>query len=172
MAVHAYVFMTNHIHLLVSALTAKGISEAMHSADRAYSGYFNARYERTGTLWEGRFHANAVETDYYLFACHRYIDMNPVRAQMVPHPDRYPWSSHRYHALGVGDSLVTPHPLITAMSEDDFGRRVAYQGLFDKATCGKDWDLIRAACRRGIALGDDTETKLLGHRGRPKKTRT
>jgi len=94
-AVNAYVFMSNHLHLLMTPEEeGVAISRAMHSASRRYAGYFNHRYERTGTLWEGRFHASLVTTDKYLITCHRYIDLNPVRAGLAAGPELYAWSSH------------------------------------------------------------------------------
>src|SRR4029079_5119566 len=86
-AVNAYVLMTNHIHLLLTPGNSAGVSKALHSASRRYAGYFNSRYKRTGTLWEGRFYAALVPSERYLFSCYRYIDMNPVRARLVSRPD-------------------------------------------------------------------------------------
>ena len=91
--VHAYVLMTNHVHLLVTPTTDEGISQMMQSVGRRYVRYFNGVYRRTGTLWEGRYKASLVQTDSYLLTCYRYIELNPVRAEMVPDPGDYPWSS-------------------------------------------------------------------------------
>lgn len=96
-ALHAYVLMPNHVHLLVTPEEAEGISKFIQSVARRYVGYFNSFYRRTGTLWEGRFHASVIESDRYFLACHRYIDMNPVRAGPVKEPSDYPWSSHRHY---------------------------------------------------------------------------
>jgi putative transposase len=123
--VHSYVLMTNHLHLLLTPKDSLAISKLMHSVMRRYVGYFNARYKRTGTLWEGRFHTTTIGSDFYLLACHRYIDNNPVRAGLVPRPEEYPWSSHRYYALDDPDSLVTPHQTVIALGADDAARRRA-----------------------------------------------
>ena len=98
---HAYVFMTNHTHLLMTPSTAAGISQVMQSLGRVYVQYFNYRYHRTGTLWEGRFKATLIDTDRYLMTCHRYIELNPVRAGLVQRPEEYGWSSFLRNALGM-----------------------------------------------------------------------
>ena len=115
---HSYVLMTNHLHLLLTSVDEGGISRFIQSAARRYVGYFNKKYARTGTLWEGRFHSSIVITDHYLLACHRYIDMNPVRARLAVTPDAYRWSSHRHYACGTADSLIQAHPLIVALAKD------------------------------------------------------
>src|SRR6187402_430264 len=99
-AVHAYVLMTNHVHLLLSPeREGADISRAMQSAAIRYVGYYNKRYERSGTLWEGRFHSSIIQHDRYLLACHRYIDLNPVRARLTARPEDYVWSTHRHYAM-------------------------------------------------------------------------
>ena len=98
--VHAYVFMTNHIHLLVTPGSEDSIAKAMQSVGRRYVQYFNTTYQRTGTLWEGRYKATLIDSENYLFTCSRYIELNPVRANMVNHPSEYMWSSYRANALG------------------------------------------------------------------------
>ena len=98
-AVHAYVLMTNHVHLLMTPTNAGGISRVMQSVGRRYVRYFNQSYQRTGTLWEGRYRAAAIDSEQYLFACYRYIERNPVRAGMVDDPADYRWSSHAANAL-------------------------------------------------------------------------
>ena len=105
-AVHAYILMTNHVHLLVTQERRDGVSAMMQSLGRRYVRYINDRHRRTGTLWEGRYKAALVDSERYLLACYRYIELNPVRAGMVELPGRYPWSSYRYNALGMPDSLV------------------------------------------------------------------
>ena len=110
-AIHAWVFMTNHVHLLVTPKTSGGVSMMMQTLGRYYVRYFNHCYRRTGTLWEGRFKSCVVDEDNYLLLCQRYIELNPVRAGMVSSPDDYVWSS--YHANGNGKpaNLWTPHPV-------------------------------------------------------------
>jgi len=104
--IHAYVLMTNPIHLLVTAGTADAISLMMQNIGRYYVLYINHKYKRTGTMWEGRFKSSLVDSDVYVLACMRYIEMNPVRANMVDSPHEYKWSSYRANALGDHDRLV------------------------------------------------------------------
>ncbi len=147
--VNAYVLMTNHVHLLMTPLAdPAAISRAMHSASRRYAGYFNGRYERTGTLWEGRFHASLVTHDRYLFTCHRYIDLNPVRAGLAAAPEMYPWSSHRVHAFGEINPLVAPHPALSALGKDEPAVRAAYRALLSLPLDGAELEEIRKAPRR------------------------
>jgi putative transposase len=155
-AVNAYVFMANHLHLLLTPGDPSAISNAMHSASRRYAGYFNHRYERTGTLWEGRFHASLVTTDHYLFSCHRYIDLNPVRAGLVVDPSAYPWSSHRFYTMDEANPLITPHPAITALGRERNSVRAAYRSLFLSPLEGADLYAIRRACLAGTPIGAQT----------------
>src|SRR5579859_7002734 len=166
-SLNAYVLMTNHVHLMLTPRDATGISKALHSASRRYARYFNARYRRTGTLWEGRFHAAVIRSEHYLFACHRYIDLNPVRAGIVAHPEQYDWSSHRFYAHGVRDDLVTPYSIITQMSTDPVRRQAAYKALFEMAGDAKDYDAIRRATRSGRSIGSAGRS-----RGRPRKNKS
>lgn len=152
-AVHAYVMMSNHIHLLLTPAEPLGVSKSLHSAARRYAGYYNNRYGRTGTLWEGRFHAALVPEDRYLLACHRYIDLNPVRAGLVPSPELYPWVSHRVYSCGAEDPLVTPHPRILAMGQDELRRREAYKALFRDPDDGCELAEIRDASRACRTVG-------------------
>ena len=164
-AVNAYVFMGNHVHLLMTPDDPTAISRAMHSASRRYAGYFNKRYERTGTLWEGRFRASLVKTDAYFLTCHRYIDQNPLRAGLARVPEQYPWSSHRFYAMGEANPLVTAHHAISILGESDESRRTAYQHLVSRPLGGVDLECIRKACRSGRPIGED-----LPRAGRPKKS--
>lgn len=153
--VHAYVLMTNHVHLLVTPMTAPGIGKVMQSVGRRYVQYFNRTYHRTGTLWEGRYRAVVIDTDAYLLTCCRYIERNPVRAGMVVDPADYPWSSHRANALGEPDPLVTPHARYRALGPDGASRRAAYRALFRDEVDAATLQAIRAAINTGWALGSD-----------------
>jgi len=153
-AVNAYVFMSNHLHLLLTPREPSAISKAMHSASRRYAGYFNHRYERTGTLWEGRFHASLVTHDRYFLSCHRYIDQNPLRAGLARVPELYPWSSHRFYALGEENPLVTAHRAIDVLGENEVSRRKAYQALSSRILDEAELDIIRRACRSGRPIGE------------------
>ncbi|CAA0114175.1 Uncharacterised protein [Halioglobus japonicus] len=111
-AIHAYVLMTNHVHLLVSPDTPESCGKMMQSLGRRYVRLINDRYKRSGTLWEGRYKSTLVDTDAYFFAVSRYIEMNPVRAGIATAPQEYPWSSYPANALGKRNSLLTPHKRI------------------------------------------------------------
>ena len=129
-AVHAYALMTNHVHLLVTPASSDAPACLMRALGQRYVRYFNDRYRRTGTLWEGRFRSTIVETDGYFLACSRYIERNPVRAGIVDDPGAYHWSSYRRNAFGENDGIVTPHSLYTSLGRDNNARRAAYRGLF------------------------------------------
>lgn len=166
-AVHGFVLMTNHVHLLLTPeREGCDISRAMQSAGRRYVGYFNKCYDRTGTLWENRFHSSVIEDDRYLLACHRYFDQNPVRAGMVQRPEYYPWSSHRHYAGVKLDPLITPHRLTVSLGLDDAGRERAYRQLFEAPMASADLDRIRKAIRTGRPLGGRSAARS---RGRPRK---
>jgi putative transposase len=128
--VHAYVLMTNHVHLLLSTGGRTGPSVLMRRLGQHYVQYFNRRHGRSGTLWEGRFRTCLVDSQRYLLVCQRYIELNPVRARMVETPEDYPWSSYRANAFGTDDPLVTPHLVYTSLGTHDVDRRAAYRHLF------------------------------------------
>jgi putative transposase len=165
--------MTNHVHLLVTPDTETGISQTMQSLGRRYVQYYNHRHHRTGTLWEGRYRATLVDSESYLFACYRYIELNPVRAGMVESPTDYPWSSYRHNALGHPDSLVTAHEQYQALGPSDSLRRRLYQGLFAAPMDQSQIDDIREASNKAWALGNDEfkakMQRLLGRQTRPKQ---
>ena len=154
-AIHAYVLMDNHFHLLVTPETDDGLPKMMQAVGRAYVRYFNLRHHRSGTLWEGRYRSNLIETERYLLACMVYIDLNPVRAGMVEQPQDYRWSSHR-HCIGqVSDKLVTLHALYWALGNTPFAREAAYAELVQAGlTAGQRDELTRGALS-GWALGSD-----------------
>ncbi|HFD33277.1 MAG TPA: transposase [Gammaproteobacteria bacterium] len=154
--IHAYVLMTNHVHLLVTPHEENSISKMMQSLGRRYVQYFNYMYKRTGTLWEGRYKASLIDTDRYLFTCMRYIELNPVRARdMVEHPSEYPWSSYRHNAMGKLDKLITEHPLYQSLGKSAESRYLAYQALFKSAVPEKTLVEIRAATNKAWVLGSD-----------------
>ena len=149
--VHAYVLMTNHVHLLMTPQREGGIPQVMQSLGRRYVRYFNVTYHRTGTLWEGRYRSTPIDSEPYLFACHRYIELNPVRAGLAPNPGAYEWSSHRANAQGTLDRLVSPHPRYRALAADDRRRRAAYRSLFRDELNESALRQIRSALLRGAA---------------------
>lgn len=166
-AVHAYVLMTNHVHLLVTPQDKDGISRMMQSIGRKYVQFFNHKYSRTGTLWEGRYKSTLVDTDNYLFTVYRYIEMNPVRAGIVKQPIAYPWSSFKGNALGKDIPLLTPHELYTQLGKTNNARQAAYRQLFNIYIAEQDLTVIREATNKGWVLGDDEfKTRLSIKTGR------
>ena len=153
--VHAYVLMTNHVHLLVTPRHVGAIGRVMQSVGRRYVQHFNRWHNRTGTLWEGRYKAVVIDSDAYLLTCYRYIERNPVRAGMVRGPADYPWSSYRSNAFGVGDPLVTPHALYTGLGAGDRARRAAYRALCAIEVDSASARALRRATETGWALGSD-----------------
>lgn len=161
-AVHAYVLMTNHVHLLLTPAAADGPSRLMQALGRRYVRYVNRRHVRTGTLCEGRFRSAALDSDRYFFACARYIEMNPVRAGIVAEPADYRWSSFRRNGLGAPDAIVTPHSLYISLGSSDAARQRAYRELFDRRLDAGLLDSIRRGTRSGAAIGGDQFANELG----------
>jgi putative transposase len=164
-AVHSYVLMDNHFHLLATPETAAGLPTMMQAVGRSYVRYFNDRNGRTGTLWEGRYRSTLVEADSYLLACMVYMDLNPVRAGMVQDPGDYPWSSHRHYTGRAQDRLVTPHPLFWSLGNTPFAREQAYANL---AAAGVTADLqkrLTDGTLRGWAVGGESFIRALEHEG-------
>lgn len=115
-SLHAYVLMTNHVHLLMTPSDGLGVSRVMQSLGRRYVQYINRQFRRTGTLWEGRQKGSLVQAEHYLLICYRYIELNPMRAAMVTHPGKYRWSSYRWHAYGELDPVICDHELYNRAS--------------------------------------------------------
>ena len=151
--IHAWVFMSNHVHLLVTPTIEGGVSKLMQSVGRRYVPYFNREYQRSGTLWEGRFKACLVQSERYLLECYRYIELNPVRAAMVKAPGDYNWSSYRANALGVAAKLVTPHPEYLALGDGLEQRLTNYQSLFIDRVDANWLQQIRTSTRKGLVFG-------------------
>ena len=152
---HAWVLMSNHVHLLATPRTGRALPCMMQTLGRRYVRWFNDRHERSGTLWEGRYRASLVDSESYLLACMRYIELNPVRAGMVRHPRDYRWSSHAANALGAADPLVTPHPVYLALRATMPERLSAYRRLCSRAIGKKALAAIREAANSGTALGTE-----------------
>ena len=150
---HAYVLMTNHVHLLLTPYFARGPSLLMKLLGQRYVQYINKTYRRTGTLWEGRFRSSFVQDGRYVLACYRYIEMNPVRANMVKHPIEYPWSSYTANADGKPLPWLTPHGEYLALGSDEKKRRAAYRGLFATELDQHLLRDIRISAHSGYAIG-------------------
>ncbi len=155
-SVHAYVLMTNHVHLLATGTEVGAVGRVMQSLGRRYVRYVNWRRQRTGTLWEGRYKSNLVDSDRYLLACYRYIELNPVRAGMVNTPGDYRWSSFGHNALGVTDDVITPHGTYIAMGSSVEERCSAYRGLFREPIENDLIQEIRSHANQGKVLGSET----------------
>ena len=153
--VHAYCLMTNHVHLLLTPNAADACGVLMRDLGRCYVRYFNRRYSRSGTLWEGRFRSCIAESPQYVLACYRYIELNPVRAGMAGLPGAYPWSSHGVNSGVHIDAMVRPHAEFLALAADPDARRAAYLGLFDEPFEQGLLRTIRDATNGGYPLASD-----------------
>ena len=154
--IHAYVWMTNHIHLLATPQFENSISKVFQSVGRKYVQYFNYTYKRSGTLWEGRYRATVVDSEQYLLKVMRYIELNPVRAGMVQYPADYPWSSYAYHAqgaTGLNFDWLQPHHEYQRLGRDATERRLGYQELFNAEMASADLAQIRDCSHKGWVLG-------------------
>jgi len=154
-AVHAYVLMTNHVHFLMTPKMENSIGKVMQSLGRRYVQYYNYTYERTGTLWEGRYKATLIDSEQYLLTCSRYIELNPVRANMVQHPSEYPWSSYHCNAQGKEDLLISPQLLYKRLGRSSNERQKAYRQLFRTRIAESAVEEIRKATNKSWVLGND-----------------
>lgn len=160
-AVHAFVLMTNHVHLLVTPEGKDGVSRMMQSLGRSYVRYINLTYRRTGTLWEGRFKASLVASDHHFLVVSRYIELNPVRAKMVTLPGEYPWSSYRHNAMGVTIGLIREHELYRQLGKTKSARLQGYRQLFDIALPSSLMDEIRLCSNKEWVVGNDRFKKQI-----------
>jgi putative transposase len=155
-SVHAWVFMTNHVHLLATPRHGESMSRLMQYLGRLYVRHFNYAYARSGTLFEGRFKSSLVqEKHHYLLTCQRYIELNPVRAGMVTDPGDYCWSSYRAHALGVKARLWDAHAVYLALGESDLARQKAYRLLMNEVLDQNVLAKIRHCVNTGLVLGSE-----------------
>lgn len=177
--VHAYVLMTNHVHLLLTPEREDSAALLMKNLGQRYVQYVNRTYQRSGTLWEGRFRSCLTQNETYVLACYRYIELNPVRANMVSHPREYRWSSYCSNAEGRTNQLLTPHDQYFKIDKNELKRREGYRALFSSDTGKDNDDKIREATNGNFVLGNErfqTQiAKALGRRvtkgaaGRPAK---
>lgn len=154
-AIHAFVLMTNHVHILVTPDDAQGVGRMMQAQGRKYVQYFNYTHDRTGTLWEGRYKSTLVDADNYLLKVYRYIELNPVRACMVAHASEYPWSSYQSNALGKPIQLLTHHTVYRRLGKTGAEQQIAYRALFRGKMPERDLAAIRESTNKGWVLGDD-----------------
>jgi putative transposase len=177
---HAYVLMSNHVHLLITPEEAAGVARVMASVGRRYVQSINRTYGRTGTLWDSRYKSSLVQTQRYFLFCQRYIELNPVRAGMVSDPGEYPWSSYRANALGEASALLTPHAEYLALGADHAARCAHYRALFDTALDTEPVAELRMAIQQNQPIGDRRfylqieartgQRRELKRRGRPRKS--
>ncbi len=153
--IHAWVFMTNHVHLLCTPRQENGISSMMQALGRRYVRYFNHEYNRSGTLWEGRYKSCLVDSENYLLTLYRYIELNPVRAGIVKSPEAYRWSSYQINALGKTSDLCTPHPVFMMLGEDVRERCTQYKALCAQALDKQAIEQIRRATNKCMVVGSD-----------------
>ena len=152
--IHAYVLMTNHLHLLLTPQKEQGLPKMMQAVGRSYVQIFNKVHGRTGTLWEGRYRSTLIQTERYLLACMAYIDLNPVRATMVAQPEDYVWSSYGHYAGRRHDRLITPHALYWGLGNTPFAREVAYAEMVHAGIQADQQRALTDATLSGWALGD------------------
>jgi len=153
-AIHAYVLMGNHFHLLVTPQTVEGLPQMMQAVGRRYVRYFNDSQNRTGTLWEGRYRSTVIQADRYLLACMAYIDLNPVRAGLVAQARDYSWSSHGHYVGQRIDKVITPHPLVWALGNTPFAREAAYAELVQSGINLVQQTALTDSALSGWALGE------------------
>ncbi len=178
-AIHAYVLMTNHVHLLLTPEEADSASMLMKYLGQHYVQHVNQRYGRTGTLWEGRFKSCLAQSQTYVLACYRYIELNPVRAGMVAHPGQYRWSSYRANAEGAALAMLTPHSEYLALGASSASRRDTYRALIGEGADPTMTGAIRESTNGNVVLGTasfqaEVETMLQrrARRGVPGRPRT
>lgn len=179
---HAYVLMTNHVHLLLTPDDPRAVAQIIISIGRRYVQYINRTYRRTGTLWDGRYKSSIIQSERYYLACQRYIELNPVRAGMVHDPAHYLWSSYRHHAFGEPNTLITSRPEYLALGFDAEARQSAYRALFRDALDTRITGEIRLAISQSQPLGNERFhtgiERVVGQRreprprGRPRKRNT
>jgi len=149
---HAYVLMSNHVHILLTVREHNAQSLFMKDLSQQTAHWVHMRHGGTGTMWDGRYHSSHIDSDAYLLTCQRYIELNPVRAGMVELPAAYRWSSYRANAEGKESALLTPHPVYLALGKDEVARRLAYMALFDIPLDEKDLQRIRFTVQNDFAL--------------------
>ena len=154
LAIHAYVLMTNHVHLLATPARSGSVGRTLQSVGRRYVQVVNLGHGRTGTLWEGRHRASVVQSERYLAVCHAYVELNPVRAGLVSDPGEHPWSSCPHYTLGRSDPLVTDSPAYLASASTDAERRALHRAALEAGIDAGRLDEIRQQTARGGVIGD------------------
>lgn len=170
---HGYVLMPTHLHLLATPFDEAGLGRMMQWVGRHYVPYFNRKYDRAGTLWQGRYKATVVDSERYFMACSVYIETNPVRAGLVMSPQDYPWSSYAHHVGAKSDPVVTDHEMYWALGNTPFHREATYKSLVEQGLPPEVVAAISEATLKGWAFGSekfkDRLEKQLNRRIRPAK---
>ncbi len=179
-ALHAYALMPDHLHLLVTPADETGMGKMMQWLGRHYVPYFNHKYQRVGTLWQGRYRATVIDPERYLLTCMRYIELNPVRASLVVDPAAWRWSSCAHHVGMQSDPVITDHALYWSLGNTPFQREATYKALLELALTSEEVQALQEATRKGWVLGSDRFKADLekqvqrrvqpGRRGRPRKS--
>lgn len=159
--IHAYVLMTNHVHLLVTGNQIRSIAVMMQSLGRCYVRYINQQYRRTGSLWEGRYRSTLIDSERYLLACYRYVELNPVRSRMVENPADYSWSSFRHHVNERADPLIEDHEIFLSIGRTAENRARSYRALCERKLDPASLDEIRSKTNRGYVLGSEKFAKQI-----------
>jgi len=153
--IHAYTLMPNHFHLILTPWQNEGIGKLMQYTGRYYVQHVNTRYERTGTLWEGRYRATLFAPTAYLLPASHYVELNAVRAGLVTLAADYDWSSYAANALGAEDELVTPHEVYKQLGRSRKAQREAYSDGFNSQLDEPLVQRIRDATNKAWVLGDE-----------------
>ncbi len=178
--VYAFCLMTNHVHLVVEpGEDAESLSRLMKRLAGRQTRFVNRLEDRSGTLWEGRFKSSPIESNAYLLACCRYVEMNPVFAGMCDDPAAYPWSSCRSKVSSRQFPWLDDDPLYLDFGASDDERRLRYREFLQQSISDEEKEIILGAVRRGQLTGgnafvDEIESRLnrrveLRGRGRPRK---
>lgn len=154
-AVHAYVLMTNHVHLLLTPEQQTSVARMFQNLGRHYVRYFNSTHGRYKGLWEGRYKSNIIQSEIYLLTCQRYIEMGPVRAGIADHPAKYRWSSYAANALGVSNPVVTGQEEYMVLGHTPADRQSVYRNLFDSPVGFVELELLELALQSGTPLGNE-----------------
>jgi putative transposase len=154
-AIHAYVLMPTHLHLLVTPSDELGLGRMMQWIGRHYVPYFNSKYQRAGTLWQGRYKATVIDAEQYLIACSRYIELQPVQSGIVDAPADYLWSSYAHHAGIKPDPLVNDHSIYWKLGNTPFDREAIYKQLVEEGLTKEEVAMLNEATLKGWALGSE-----------------
>ena len=159
---HAYALMSNHVHLLLSAADGQAPSRMMKQLGQRYVQYINRTYQRSGTLWEGRFRSCILGEEDYVMGCYRYIELSPVRAGTAGHPEEYRWSSYQANTQAESSPLLVPHPFMQALGANEADRKDAYRALFSHHLDNGLVNEIRSATNGNLVLGSGQFQRKIG----------